>query len=419
MQLIKSIKVKILAGFLAAAVLSGGVCFAADAAASGQEQAKKPVVQFSKVLVPDVAKMRAVNEIEQYLLQMDSDDLATTLKMFRVMQLAKAKFPGDVSDDKLFNGAIKGSVNSLGDPYTVYMDPKALQDLTTYTKGSFSGVGMVLGIKDNVLTVIAPIDGTPAERAGIKSGDKVIRINAQETKEMALDEAVNMIRGPEGTAVTLTISRGTETTEYTITRANIQIKTVTGKLLDNGIGYIRISQFGENTGAEFSAKLQELESQGMKAAILDLRNNPGGLVTECVKVAGNFVPAGPVVSYVTKDGTKETYNSYLEKPKYPLAVLVNGGSASASEIVAGAVQDTGAGTLIGTKTFGKGSVQSVFNLGDGYGVKMTIAKYYTPKNRSIHGSGLEPDIHVDAAEAGDEGNDPQLKKAIEVVTEKL
>lgn len=417
MQLIRNIRLKILAGFLAVAVLSSGVCLAAQGAGGGQEPSRARTAQSAKA--PDFAKLLAINEIEQYLVQMDADDLATTLKMFRVMQLAKAKFPGDVSDDELLSGAIKGSVNALGDPYTVYMDPKALKDLTAYTKGAFSGVGIVLGLKDNILTVVAPIDGTPAERAGIKSGDKVVKINAQETKDMTLDEAVNMIRGPEGTSITLTISRGQETTEYTIIRANIQINTVSGKMLDNGIGYLRISQFSENTGAEFAAKLKELEGQGMKAAILDLRNNPGGLVTECVKVAGYFVPKGPVVSYVTKDGAKETYNSSLEQPKYPLAVLVNGGSASASEIVAGAVQDTGAGTLVGTKTFGKGSVQSVFSLGDGYGIKMTIAKYYTPKNRSIHGTGLEPDIQVEAAEVGDEGNDPQLAKAIEVVTEKL
>jgi carboxyl-terminal processing protease len=194
---------------------------------------------------------------------------------------------------------------------------------------------------------------------------------------------------------------------------------VGGKLLDNGIGYIRIAMFNEHTGNDFAEKFKELEKQGLRAMILDLRNNPGGLLDESVKVAGYLVPKGPVVSVVAKDGSRETFYSRLEAPKYPLAVLVNGGSASASEIVAGAVQDTSAGTLIGTKTFGKGSVQTIVRLDDVSAIKLTFAKYFTPKDRSINGIGIEPDIKIDMPDFKEDGRDLQMEKAVEMLHEAL
>ncbi|SCM78452.1 Carboxy-terminal-processing protease [uncultured Sporomusa sp.] len=352
-----------------------------------------------------------------YLMNAWSSDVVSTLRVLRALQVVKSRYVEDVSVDTLMAGSIKGMVNSLNDPHSIYMDNKMFKDFMIETEGSFGGVGIVIGTKDKLLTVVAPIEGTPGEKAGIKSGDQIIKIDGQDTKDLALDEAVNKIRGPEGSKVVLTIKRGEDTKDYTLTRSNIQIKTVAGKMMDNHIGYIRISMFNENTGDDFIHKLQELEKQGMKAIVLDLRDNPGGLLNESVEVASQLVPKGPVVSVVTRDGQRETHSSNLAVPKYPVAVLVNGGSASASEIVAGAVQDTGVGTLIGTKTYGKGSVQTVIRLDEASAVKLTIAKYLTPKDRSINGVGIEPDITIELSETKD--IDVQLEKALEVLKSKL
>jgi carboxyl-terminal processing protease len=436
MQQIQTIQRKlILIGFLAVALMFSGPALAAPQAAgneslaanSAQSQVEQKSLGASLSVPPgsaagkvDLTKAYLISEINRYLYQMDSTDLAASLKLFRVIQLVKAKYVGDVATDTLLSGAVKGTVNALGDPYSLYLEPKTYKEMMITTKGSFGGVGIVLGVKDNVLTVVAPIEGTPADQAGILSGDQVVKIDGQDTKDLALDEAVNRIRGPEGTQVILTIRRGgLELKEYTLERATIPIKTVGGKLLEDNIGYIRIAMFNENTGDDFAKKLQELAGQGMRAVILDLRSNPGGLVEESVKVAGHLVPHGPVVSVVAKDGTQETRYSQLEAPQYPLVVLVDGGSASASEIVAGAVQDTGAGTLIGTKTFGKGSVQNIIDLGDASAIKITFAKYYTPKGRSINGIGIEPDIMLAMPDYKETGKDLQLEKAVEVLKEKL
>lgn len=354
-----------------------------------------------------------------YLLNVNASDLAGTWRVFHAMQIVKSKYVEDVSTDTLVAGAIKGMVAALGDPHSIYMDPKMYKDFMIETEGSFGGVGIVVGVKDKLLTVVSPIEGTPGDQAGIKSGDQIVKIDGQDTKEMLLDEAVNKIRGPEGSQVVLTIRRGNAAEQdYTLTRSNIQIKTVAGKMLPDQIGYIRISMFNENTGNDFVQKYQELEQQGMKAVILDLRDNPGGLLTESVKVASKFVPKGPVVSVVDRQGNRETHDSDLAAVKYPAVVLVNGGSASASEIVAGAIQDTGAGTLVGTKTYGKGSVQTLMRLNGG-GIKLTIAKYLTPADRSINGVGIEPDVKVELPEGKEPINDLQLEKAIEVIKSKM
>jgi carboxyl-terminal processing protease len=357
-----------------------------------------------------------------YLLQSTLGDAAGAIRLFRAMQIIKARYVEDVPVDTLMTGAIKGMVNSLGDPHSIYMDAKMYKEFMIETEGSFGGVGIVLGAKEKVLTVISPIEGTPGEKAGIKSGDEIVKIDGQDTKGLALDEAVSKIRGPEGTQVTLTIRRGQEVKDYTLTRSNIQIKTVSGKMLPDHIGYIRLSMFNENTGSDLMKKYQELEKEGMKAIVLDLRDNPGGLLDESVKVANKFVPKGPVVSVITRDGRRDTSTSNLEAVKYPCVVLVNGGSASASEIVAGAIQDTGSGTLVGTKTYGKGSVQTLMRLDGGAAIKLTIAKYYTPNDRSINGIGIEPDVKVELpehAQPGQEVKDIQLDKAVEIVKSKI
>lgn len=354
-----------------------------------------------------------------YLLNAKTGDLASTVKFFRALQVVKSRYVEEVPMETLMTGAVKGMINSLGDPHSIYMDAKLFKEFMIETEGSFGGVGIVLGVKDKTLTVVSPIEGTPGDKAGIKSGDQIVKIEGKDTKDMALDEAVSKIRGPEGTAVTLTIKRNQELKDYTLTRSNIQIKTVAGKMLPDNIGYIRISMFNEHTGADFSRKYQELEKEGMKALVLDLRDNPGGLLEESVRVSGKLVPKGTVVSVVTRDGHRETHTSKLEAAKYPLAVLVNGGSASASEIVAGAVQDTEAGTLVGTKTYGKGSVQTILKLDGATAMKLTIAKYLTPKDRSINGVGIEPDVKVEASDAKESGKDIQLDKATEIVKSKI
>lgn len=354
-----------------------------------------------------------------YLLNLGSGDAASTLKFMRALQIIKSRYVEEVPMDTLMTGAIKGMVGSLGDPHSIYMDPKTYKEFMIETEGSFGGVGIVVGVKEKILTVVSPIEGTPGDKAGIKSGDQILKIDGLDTKDMALDEAVNKIRGPEGSQVTLTIRRGSEQAkDYTLTRSNIQIKTISGKMLPGNIGYIRLSMFNENTGADFIKQYQELESAGMKAVILDLRDNPGGLLEESVKVAGKFVPQGPVVSVVMRDGHRETHSSNLQAVKYPVAVLVNGGSASASEIVAGAIQDTQAGTLVGTKTYGKGSVQTLMRIDSG-AIKLTIAKYLTPNDRSINGIGIEPDVKIEQPEPRDANKDVQLDKAIEIVKSKL
>ena len=368
---------------------------------------------------PAFTQNASVLEINYYLSQMGPDELAATLKLFRAVQVVKGQYVGTAEGPLLMTGSLKGMVNSLGDPYSVYLDPKMYSELMLETKGSFGGVGIVLGVKDKQLTVVAPIEGTPAETAGILSGDLIVKIDGQDTKDMALDEAVGKIRGKEGSKVTLTIQRtGQEAEEYSLTRATIVLKSVSGKILENGIGYIRLSMFSETTGNDFTQKMSELTEQGMKSLILDLRNNPGGLIGESVKVARLLVPQGPIVSVIGKDGERETSQSYLEKTPLPLVVLINGGSASASEIVAGAIQDTSAGKLIGVKTFGKGSVQRIIPLDKDSAVKITIAEYHTPKDRSIHGKGIEPDIVVEMPKDKDAKSDPQLDKAIEVLKSK-
>ena len=382
----------------------------------GQAQPKEAAATIS------LPEKIAVMEINYYLSKMGPDELAATLKIFRAAQVVKGQYVGTADGVTLMTGAVKGLVNALGDPYSVYMDPKMYSELMLETKGSFGGVGIVLGVKDKKLTVVAPIEGTPAEAAGILSGDQILRIGELDTKDMTLDEAVGKIRGPEGSKVTLTIQRnGKEPQEFPLTRATIVIKSVSGKMLDKEMGYIRVSMFSETTGKDFAQKLEELKDQGMTSLVLDLRNNPGGLIDQCVKVAELLVPKGPIVSVIGKDGDRETYKSSSTAAPLPLTVLVNGGSASASEIVAGAIQDHGVGKLVGVKTFGKGSVQRLMPLDKESAVKITIAEYHTPNDRSIHGKGIVPDVIVEIPKDFDRESkqDPQLDKAIEVLKETL
>ena len=353
-----------------------------------------------------------------YLVKTYVGNPASLVQLIRTMHLIGQHYVGDeVSENKLYDGALKGMVNMLGDPYSAYLDAEDFKALSTVTEGHFGGVGMVMGMKDGNFVIVSPIEDTPAYKAGIKAGDILLKINDEELKGQTLDVVVKKIRGEDGTQVKLLIQRGNDAPqEFTITRSDIKIKSVYGRMLQDQVGYVRITNFSEDTAKDFKAKLEELEGKGMKGLVLDLRDNPGGLLNSGVNVARLLVPQGPIVSITDKQGQTMTETSSLEKVKYPLAVLVNHGTASASEIVSGAIQDTGSGRLFGVKTFGKGVVQSVFMLTPNTAVKLTIAKYYTPSGRSIHKVGITPDEVVEPA---DEAGTNQLDAAEAYVAQQL
>ena len=287
------------------------------------------------------------------------------------------------------------------------------------TVGSFGGIGIVFGKRGNDYVVISALEDNPGAKAGIKSGDIITAIDDKSTREMNMEQVANKIRGKYGTTVTLELKdKEGKLRKVNVVRAEIKNPSVAGQMLANTkIGYIRIAIFNENTGDDFAKKYAELEKQGMQALVLDLRENPGGILDAGVDVARMLVPKGPIVSVIDKNGNKFEETSSLEKVKYPLAVLVDHGSASASEIVAGAIKDTKSGKLFGVKTFGKGSVQSVYRLDNNTAVKITVAKYYTPSGVSIHNVGIEPDVKVELPD--DATVDVQLKAAEDYLLQQL
>ena len=333
------------------------------------------------------------------------------LKFLRALSLVEAHYEGQYDKDKLFEGAISGMVKTLDDPYSVYLDKEAFASLNDTTEGSFGGVGIVLGKKDKEFVVVAPLEGTPGAKAGIKAGEKTRKIDGKDVAGLQLEEVVGKIRGENGTKVELTLeAKDGSIRNVTVVRGEIKIESVVGKMLPGTkIGYIRLAVFNDNTGADFLKAYQKLEGEGMQATVLDLRQNPGGLLNEAVKVARVLVPKGPIVSVTDKQGRTVTQESQLPALKYPLAVLVDHGSASASEIVAGAIQDTHAGKLFGVTTFGKGVVQTIYRMGNATGLKLTTANYYTPSGRSINKVGIKPDEVVELNEQTKD--DEQLKAA--------
>jgi carboxyl-terminal processing protease len=317
-----------------------------------------------------------------------------------VMSMVKKYYVEEVKTKDLVNGAIKGMLNSL-DPHSSFMTPESYKEMQVDTKGEFGGLGIQIGLKDNMLTVIAPIEDTPAFKAGIKAGDKIIKINNESTKDMNLQDAVSKMRGAPKTSVMLSIFREgwKDTKDFTIIREIIKIKSVKSKVLENNIGYVKLSQFQEQTSDDLAAALKQLEASKVTSLILDLRNDPGGLLNSAIDVTGQFLPKGRLVVYTkTRAGEKSeflTSGDTVFTP--PMIVLVNQGSASASEIVAGALKDWNRAVILGTQTFGKGSVQTVIPLSGGAGLRLTTAKYYTPKGISIQNTGITPDIIVKLA----------------------
>ena len=380
---------------------------------------KKKTV-FLLVVATAVVTLNATIFAFYALMGFNAQKTKDVLRFFGALRFIETQYVRDVDYTNLIDGAISGMVKTLDDPHSIYLDPKMYEIMRSHTEGSFGGVGIVMGFKDNKITVISVMEGTPSEAAGIKTGDEIIAVDGVPTSEIEPEEVVLHIRGEIGSEVTLRVRRaGEEDKDYVVRRATIQVHTVAGQMLPDtdGIGYIRIASFSEHTADEFKDAYHALENEGVKGMIIDLRENPGGLVTSCVAIANMVVPKGPVVSVVQKDGRREEYESELSEEKYPLVVLIDGNSASASEILAGALQDTGAATIVGQTSYGKGSVQVILPLYDDDALKLTIAKYYTPSGRSIDGTGIEPDVRVEPQADG--AQDVQLLKAIDVMKDKL
>ncbi|MBZ4653630.1 MAG: carboxyl-terminal protease [Peptococcaceae bacterium] len=343
-------------------------------------------------------------------------------RMAQVAIMIKTQYLEEVPMKQIMQGAVRGMVASLGDPYSAFMDAKQFQELQRHIQGSIGGIGIYVGEKDKKLTVMSTIEGTPASKAGIKSGDIIIKIDDKFTSELEMDEAVAMMRGNPGTQVRVGIMREgvAKLLEFTLTREIIDIPTVESQVLpkNKNIGYIRLKMFASNSDEAMGKELEKLLNSGVKGLILDLRDDPGGDLDAAVNIARYFVPKGPVVYTVDKGGRTSVYeNTMGERLKLPLVVLINEGSASASEVLAGAIKDTKSGILVGERTFGKGIVQMVFPLGGGDGLKLTTSKYLTPNKIDIHKKGIEPDIKVELTPKDKE--DVQLNKAIEVLESKI
>jgi len=335
-----------------------------------------------------------------------------------VWDIVRQSYYGDIPDiQTIIHGAIRGSLQTLGDQYTSFIEPRIAAIINEDASGEFQGIGAYVRMRDDgKLEIAGIIPNTPAEAAGLKSGDRVLEVDGQSIVGYSIYEAIALIRGPAGTQVTLLIERpGQEKTfEVTITRARIEIPLVEAKMLEGNIAYIRLTDFSATATQQMTDALADLMSRNPKGLILDLRDNPGGWLDQALNVADLFLDRGVIATQRSKEG-EEVFRSRDGGPaeSIPLVVLVNGGSASASEIVAGAIQDRGRGILIGEQTLGKGSVQRPYRLRDGSELRVTIAHWFTPNNRAINGRGLTPDIVVPWPENAKPGEDPQLDRAVE------
>ncbi|MBW9149257.1 S41 family peptidase [Clostridium sp. CM028] len=360
------------------------------------------------------------------------DQVLKFQKLFLVRNKLYEYYDGKISDDVLVEGAIKGMTDSLKDPYTTFMNKKEFSDFNSQTQGAYTGLGLQVGVKDDKIVVIAPFDGSPAKKAGLISGDVIEKVNSTEVSGKELEKAVTMMKGKANESVTLTINRkGKGSFDISMKRAKIDLITVKGEMLEGTVGYIQLTMFDENTAKNFEKKLSELQEKGMKSLIVDVRGNPGGLLDQVVDLTSNFVPKGKVIVSTIDKNKRKTE----DKSKgglalgMPLTVLTDEGSASASEIFAGAIRDYKVGTLVGEKTFGKGIVQRMFyrsvdGFDDGTALKITISKYYTPSGENIHHIGIKPEVPVVYPQAlkekpYDRTLDPQFKKALEIAKDKI
>jgi len=353
--------------------------------------------------------------------------MKTHRKFLEIKEFLMENYLHELDEEMLIDGAIRGMFESIGDPYTVFMDEGQFEDMKMRTQGSYGGIGIIVTPGDDgFVTVVSPIEDTPGERAGIISGDRIIAVDGTKISADKLDFAVTLMRGEPGTPVILSISRDGEQDllDIEIERAEIRLKTVRSEVIEDNIGYIRISLFDEQTAESFKKHLDELEKKAIKGLVIDLRNNPGGLLSQCIEIADILLGEQIIVYTEDRDGRREIEKSDKNKVDIPLIVLVNNGSASASEILAGAIQDTNSGLIVGTTTFGKGVVQQIKSLHDGTGIKYTISQYFTPNGSYIHGKGIEPDVYVELPEQIDgevihENVDLKLDKAIEIMKEQI
>ncbi|MFA6514834.1 MAG: S41 family peptidase [Candidatus Paceibacterota bacterium] len=354
-----------------------------------------------------------------------SADFSSFWKTWNLLN-EKSIYAKKVTDQDRVWGAISGLASSLGDPYTVFFPPKENKSFNEEIMGSFEGIGAEIGIKDQVLTVIAPLKDTPAWRSGVKAGDKIIKINKLSTNDMTVDGAIDLIRGPEGTDVTLTVIRlgENETRDIVVKRERIQVPTLDAELRDDGIFVIRLYSFSENSDNLFKDAIVQFLNSGSSKLILDLRGNPGGYLSSAVNIGSWFIDEGKtILSEDSEDGSKpKIYRSHGPKlfdEKLSFVVLVDGGSASASEILAGALREHKVATLVGEKTFGKGSVQELVKITDDTSLKVTVAHWFTPNGVSISLKGIDPDIKVSiTAKDFENKKDPQMDKAVEILNNK-
>lgn len=347
-------------------------------------------------------------------------------KLDEIKKQLETYYLGELDQDKMVEGAIKGMVNSLGDPYTVYYNPEEFQKLMQDNAGKFVGVGIQVSPKDGYITVVSPIEGGPAKEAGIIAGDKISKINGTAYTDKQMEDAVSVMRGKEGEEVTLTILRDGKEKDYKIVRREIKMSSVSAEMIDANTALITLSQFNDGTAKEFETALNDMKSKGMKGLILDLRGNPGGYLNECVDIASNFIEKNKVVVYQIDKNERKVE----EKSKggnyigLPMVVLIDGGSASASEVLTGAFKDYQTATIIGSKSYGKGIVQSILKVGNGAGLKVTVSSFFSPNGINIHKTGIVPEIVVEypkelLEKPYDRTTDPQFKKALEVLKSKM
>ncbi|MDD2414296.1 MAG: S41 family peptidase [Eubacteriaceae bacterium] len=345
-------------------------------------------------------------------------------KLLELEKIIQSDYYKDVDEATVMDGAIKGMFDAIGDKYSAYYTKDEFKSLMETSTGTYEGIGIVVTEDDDKNTVVVtPYKGTPAGDAGIQTGDVIIKVDGEDVTGKGSDYAVSKMRGDAGTKVNVTVKRNDQEISYDLERQSIDEQTVSSSVINDNVGYISISEFTQKTGDDFNSQLNDLQAKGITSLVIDLRYNGGGLVDSAVSVADRLLGDTEVVYTVKKDGERQDYKSSGDvKFDKPIVVLVNEGTASASEILAGAIQDTGAGTLVGTKTFGKGIVQEVKSLSDGSGYKLTTAEYFTPNGRNIHGIGLTPNTVIDQNPdykntlSVPQDQDTQLQKALEIVS---